>query len=252
MKKCFSMIRASAFVAVSLLLMSMLFVACDKDDDVDNVPAAGLMALNLAPDLSANIALDGSYLTAGPLNYTTYTGGYYRVFPGNRMVQTFDFSNSSLLDTTSVNFEQDKYYSVFVLGTQGNYENKIVSDDFDALSSMAGKAYIRYINAIPDASDPVVTITAGGTNTANTNVPYTTVSDFLPVDVGNVMIDVDNGGSIDAGRTISVEERGVYTALLIGMPGSTGTDSVAIRYIKNGTLEADAATMNSVKSTGSK
>ena len=252
MKKRFSMLRASVLVTVSLLLMSVFFVACDKDDHVDNTPAAGLMALNLAPDLSATIAIDGSYLTPAPLAYTTYTGGYYRIFPGSRMIQTFDFSNTNLLDTTSYNFEQDKYYSVFVLGTQGSYEHKIVFDDFDALTATAGKAYIRYINAIPDISNPVVTITAGGTNVADGSVPYTTVSNFLQVDAGDVMVDVDNGGTIDANRTVTLEERGVYTALLVGMPGSTGADSVSIRYVKNGTLDEEATTMNSVKPTGSK
>ena len=110
--------------------------------------------------------------------------------------------------STEFNFENEKYYSAFVVGVNGNYRNVVTLDNFDSLSSTSGNAYIRYINAITDSvNSPTVTISAGGSNIVNDNAAYASVSEFAAVAPGEVSIAVKNGTAIDANRSITVEAK---------------------------------------------
>ncbi len=82
-----------------------------------------------------------------------------------------------------------------------------------------------------------MTITANGTKVINTPAGFSSVSDFVAADPGQVTITVKNGSTIDASRTISLEQGKVYTVLLAGVPGATDTTkAVQIKYILNGSL----------------
>lgn len=242
MKNIFSSIRMSIIPASCFVLATVLLAACSKFDDDDNggdnTPVAGLMAFNLAPDQGAvAIALSESNLTNEPLAYTNYTGTYQRVFTGNRDVESYDYSNDSTLSKVSFNFEADKYYSLFVAGANGVYTNILTHDNFDSLNSTSGKAYIRYINAIPDSTKPTVTVSANGTNLINTPAGFSSVSDFTAADPGDITVSVKNNSTIDANRSFSLEQGNVYTVLLTGIPGDTDTTkAVQIKYILNGSL----------------
>ncbi len=240
MKNFFSirmrLLSAGLFVAAIVLLASCS--KFDDDNNNNNTPVAGLMAFNLSPDQgSVAVALSGNNLTNAPLAYTSYTGTYQRVFTGNREVESYDYSKDSSLAKVNFNFEADKYYSLFVAGANGVYKNILTHDNFDSLNSTTGKAYIRYINAIPDSTKPTVTIAANGTDVINAPSGFSSVSDFAAANPGNVTVTVKNNSNIDANRSITLEEGSVYTVLLTGIPGATDTTkAVQIKYILNGSL----------------
>jgi hypothetical protein len=162
------------------------------------------------------------------------------VYPGNRLVESVDYASGNALDSSSYNFEPNKYYSLFVTGNSGNYRNVIVRDNFDSLSISSGQAYVRYVNAIPDSSAPNVSIVANGENVINSNASFGSVSDFQAVTPGDVTIQVNNGSTINKSRTINIEQQKAYTVLVAGITGSTGNDSLQIRFIENGTLQQKA------------
>ena len=225
--------------AISVLAVSIFFIACKKSDNTTtNPPVSGLMAFNLATDKAVSITLSGNSITNLPLSFTSYTGTYLNVYSGNRLVQSFDYNSGNTIDSSSFNFEPQKYYSLFVTGTNGHYHNVIANDNFDSLAT--GQADIRYINAIPDSSSPSVSITANGNNVVNNNASFGSVSNFAAVVAGDVTIQVNNGGTINKTRTRALEPQKEYTVLLAGIPGSTGNDSLQIRYVVNGTLQQKA------------
>jgi hypothetical protein len=233
MKKVFLSFRRSIIAASALFAAAVLFTAClkNKDDDM-NIPAAGLMAFNLAPDQqSVVVTLNGNILTQTPLAFGSYNGGYQNIYTGERAVESYDYPASSPLATTSYKFEEDKYYSVYVVGTAGKYRNVISFDNFDSLSAISGKAYIRYINGITDSVN-APNVTVAGTSAA---APYASVSEFKAVDPGEVNIAV-SGAGVDASRAITVEAKRLYTVLLTGVPGATDATKVQIRFVSNGTL----------------
>ncbi len=229
----------------------ILFVACDKNNDNNNnnTSVSGLMAFNLAPDKAVSITLSGNPITNLPLSFTSYTGNYLNIYSGPRLVQSFDYNSNSSIDSSNYNFEPQKYYSLFVIGNNGSYKNVIVNDNFDSLNTT--QAYIRYVNAIPDSSSPMVTITANGDEVVNNNATFTSVSDFTAVAPGDVNIQVNNGNTINKSRTITLEQQKAYTVLLAGVPGSTGSDSLQIRFVVNGTLQQNAHKASAVGAVNS-
>lgn len=242
MKKFLLSFRTNIKIAGHLLLAGIVISACNKSDfKNDDTQVAGLMAFNLVPDRSAiSVALSGSSLGNIPLGYTTYTGVYVNIFPGTRSVESYDNISGSLLTTTTFNFEPDMYYSAFVAGANNNYRNIVVRDNFDSLSAISGLAFVRYVNAIPDSSKPTVMITANGSTIVNEQASFASVSSFRQVSPGSVTVDVSNSTTIDKHRTIGLEPRKVYTVLLLGRPGSSNSDSLQIRFVANGELDASA------------
>jgi hypothetical protein len=240
MKKFVSSARIVAAMAALILLGSAVLISCKKDnDDNTGIPVSGLMAFNLAPDVSAaGFSLSGSTLPSGPLAYNSFTGAYLAIYPGSRSVESFSYNSGGSLAASTFNFEPSKYYSVFLVGTDSTFENVIVADELDSLSG-SGKAFVRYINAISDASTPAVTISSNGSEVVNDNAAYKTVSAFTAVDPGSIAISVSNGSTIDADRTITLEQQKIYTILLTGKPDGTGDAAVQIKFIENGSIDGN-------------
>jgi hypothetical protein len=226
---------------LAMLTVGILFTACVKNkDDNMQTPVAGLMAFNLAPDQpSVFVTLGGNSLTQYPLVFTGYTGAYQSIYTGNRSVDTYNSPQNSLIASTSYNFEQNKYYSAFLVGYNNSYRNIVSLDNFDSLSTAQGSAYVRYINAITDSvNKPAVTISSGGNNVVNDNAAFGAVSDFKAITPGDISIAIKNTvNAIDTSRIINVVQNKVYTILLTGIPTSTNDSTrVKIRFIENGTL----------------
>lgn len=236
-------LNAVRWPAAGLFLTVMLFAACKKDENPGNIrtPAAGLMVFNLSPDKPAvGLSLSGSNLNLGVtgLGYNNFSGSYLPIYTGTRELRSFDYSTGSTIAISNGVFADSAYYSAFVLGANGNYQNVVVRDELDSLTAASGKAWVRYINAIPDSTgSPTVTITANGENVFNETASYGNLSSFNRVNAGTVSTSVSNEGSISASRNITLEENKIYTVLLTGLPGVTDSSkAVQIKFIQNGTI----------------
>ncbi|MES2847676.1 MAG: DUF4397 domain-containing protein [Bacteroidota bacterium] len=229
-------VRNFLIVAIS----AAIFASCKKDETPPVVtPAAGFMAFNLAPDQNAVVfSLSGSNVGTSTLPYNGYSGVYNPVYTGSREVRAFDNSTNTTLATTPGNFADSMYYSSFLIGTNGNYRTVLVQDNLDSLPVVAGKAYVRYINAITDSTIvPVVSVEATGETTITENAAFGNVSSFTQVNAGPLTTTVSDGINTLASRVITLEENKVYTLLLSGIPGtSDSTKVVQVKYIQNGTI----------------
>ncbi len=238
MKKSF--LSTAVYALISCVLLASVLSACSKTSNNTNTQqVSGIMAFNLVPDKAAglNLALSNNSLTQSPLLFTSYTGNYLSIYSGNDLVQVYDYTTNNVLTNTNYTFINNKYYSLFAVGANSVYSNVIVQDNFDSLSSTNGQAYVRYINAIPDSTNPKVTVSSNGTNAVSVNANFKSVSQFVPIAPGQVLVNINNGTSISSNRTITLEPQKAYTILLIGLPGSTdSTTAVQIKFIANGTL----------------
>ena len=235
--KLFSLLQNKFLYILAFSIIT--FSACKKSD-VPATPTSGLMAFNLIPDSTGPVVfvLSNKSITNTPLSFTNYTGNYLPVYSGTRDLRLYEANNpDSALAYTSFPFEAKKYYTAFAIGANGNYKNMIVDDQLDSLPSSTGNAFVRYINAIPDSTKPVVTITANGTDVVKENETFGKVSGFTAIAPGDISMKVSNESDISANRTITLEKDKVYTVLIMGMPGATDTTkAVQIRYIINGTI----------------
>jgi hypothetical protein len=210
----------------------LIFASCKKDEVAPRTPAAGFMGFNLALDKPlVGFSLSGHPISNSGLEFPAFTGNYLPIFPGARELKAYDFNSNSTIATSNETFVDSMYYSAFLVGNNGTYRNLVVQDNYDAVTPVSGKAWVRYVNAIPDSSTS--TVMMGETSAS---AKYGNVSAFEQVNSGDLEVSVKNGSTIDAGRTIAVEENRIYTILLVGLPNQTDTTrNVAIRYIQNGT-----------------
>ncbi|MEO6838943.1 MAG: DUF4397 domain-containing protein [Ginsengibacter sp.] len=219
---------------------TFLITSCKKTSTTDNISTqSGLMAFNLIPDSTFSIAFafSGASVTNAPLPYTNYTGSYFPITSGNQQLSLYKANPDSLIMNISLVFEPSKYYSAFAIGANGNYKQIVTNDEVDSLPTNTGNAFIRYVNAIPDSSKPAVTIALNGNNVVNTTTSFSDISNFTGVAPGSINVTLDNGSTISVNKTISVAANGVYTILLVGIPGATDTTrEVKITSIQNGTL----------------
>lgn len=220
--------------ALGILLAAFLFTSCKKDEpEFVRTPAAGLVAFNLAPDQPAvGFTLSGNNFANGAIGYNSYTGTYLPIYLGNREVRSFNYNNGSTIAISTATFKDSSFYSAFLVGVNGAYKNVVVEDNYDNVIPVAGKAWVRYINAITDSmTSPVVKI-----GSMSEPVPYASVSEFKQVDAGTVAASIDNSDNISSSRDLVLEENKIYTVLLVGMPGAMdSTKAIKIRYIQNGT-----------------
>lgn len=239
MKKSF--LFTAGYAVIGCILVGSLLSSCSKTSNNTNTQqVSGIMAFNLVPDKSAGIiiALSANSLTQTPILYTSYTGNYLSIYPGNMSIRAYDYTNTNTpITTDTYNFNNNKYYSLFVVGAANVYSNVIIQDNFDSLSSTNGQAYVRYINAIPDSSNPKVTISVNGANAVSENSHFKSVSQFVPVAPGQVTVNINNGTNISSTRNITLEQQKAYTVLMTGIPGSSDTTTaVQIKFITNGSL----------------
>lgn len=235
-------VRKNVLQLFTLLLGMASLSSCLKDNGNNTqAPVAGLMAFNLSPDAPAiGFTLSGNNFTNTPLAYTNYTGGYLGIYAGTRPVVAFDAISGNVLAGSDYTFDQEKYYSLFLV-KDTSYHNILVRDKIDTLAGTSGIAYVRYINAVPGLGSPMVKITQNGNDVINGNANFGTVSDFSAVQAGQITIKINSNDTLQVERTISVDERKVYTALLSGKPGvSDSSKAVSIKYITNGTLSPDS------------
>lgn len=241
MKNVLSSLRQRLSVALILFSLPVIFAACMKKDqaEIPDVPAAGLMAFNLAPDQqSIVIQLSGNSLTQQPLAFTNYTGVYRNIYVGDRQVQTFDYPDANPLVSGNYAFADSNYYSLFVVGVGDNYKNIIVNDKLDSLPTGTGNAFIRYVNAVTDSANaPHLTVSsAGGAAILDETPAYGAVSEFTSVTPGDLAVAISSSNT-DTSRNISVEANKVYTILLIGDPSAQDAfRRPQIKYIPNGTV----------------
>lgn len=220
-------------IAATILLSVFFLASCTKNDNSYNQPpVAGFMAFNLAPDQSSvGFLLSGNSLTNFGLAYTNYTGNYLPVYTGTREVAAVNYLNGNVLATATQAFADSSFYSGFLVGANGRHRNIIVEDNFDAVTPVTGKAWVRYVNAIADTvAQPTVTI--GDHSSA---AAFGSVSGFEQVAAGDVAVAVADAANFNASRNIAVEENKIYTILLVGQPGSTDPNlQVQIKFIQNG------------------
>ncbi len=227
----------SMFTVVCLSIGLLVSLAgCNKDNDGPQVQASALSVYNLSPDnISTQFVLSGNMIGQALPYQNVYS--YVSIYPGTRDLQVY--GNSSSLTTTTYTFDTSKYYSAFFIGANNEYSIKIVKDEYDSMSTSAGRAFIRFVYAVPDSSKPVVTMKSADSTAEYEGVRYSDVSSFIPVTPGNIEVNANNDSTIQVSRAIEVEQNKVYTIMIMGMTHATDeTKAIQIKYITNGTLEA--------------
>ncbi len=235
---------------VALSIAATFFTSCKKDRvGLQDAPEKAKVALfNVATptrSTSTSVAeiqgyqfyLDGVQMFTAPF-VANRTTGYLLVDPGNRVLRSDTAAAvvnvqtpSGVVNTTNLNAEAGKFYSVYYTGKIQSPEVVVTTDDLTRPT--AGKLKIRVINLSPDAGalDVAGRLTTDASPRQNifTNATYKTVNAFIEITPGYYSLEVRPTATTTALSTFTTDNQTVPQFL----PGSSARTAFAML------LEAD-------------
>ncbi|WP_346237161.1 DUF4397 domain-containing protein [Niabella insulamsoli] len=175
--KFFNLIFSKNLLTLSLL--AVVLASCSKSDDYQNLPDAAAVAIihASAGTPALDVALDNNRLG---VNYFDYTDRieYFRAYTGNRMLKVYNAgaSTANPIFSKSLNFDVNKYYSVFLVDTASKMDAVLIRDS--TRSAGADSVRIRFANMSPDAAGLSLYVGDNTTPIAS-NIPYKTAGNFF-------------------------------------------------------------------------
>lgn len=203
---------------LSIVGGTLLTVAgCSLNSDADQpLPPVSYVSLYQAspnsPDLK--IVLDQKTI-ANSFEYTDHTG-YLRFFTGDRKLEFGPASADNVVLDTTMKFEENKAYSIFVVDTYQKADMLVLNDNTDAPAE--GKSKIRFLNLSPDAPE-VSLVEKDSQASLFEGQGFKETSDFIEVDAGshNFVVKTASGGEVLLSLPNAVLLKGwSYTVLVRG------------------------------------
>lgn len=238
---------SNKILLAAFLIAAAFFQSCKKDRvGLQDAPDRAKIALfNVATptrSTSTSVAdiqgyqffLDGVQMFTAPF-VSNKTTGYVLVEPGQRVLRadtTAAVVNvvrpSAVVNTTNINAEAGKFYSVFYTGKNQSPEVVVTTDDLTRPT--ASKVKIRVINLSPDAGalDIAGRLTSDVTprQTIFTNATYKTANAFTEITPGYYSLEVRPTATTTALSTFTNDNQTVPQFL----PSSTSRTSFAMLF----------------------
>lgn len=217
--------------------MFLVFTGCLDDDSnpAPNYPVAFVSLYHGSPDAPAlDIEVDNNQINTSEFEYAEYTG-YLRFYTGDRNLKFGPFASSSVNIDTTVTFEANKAYSVFVADEFVNGGVVVLNDNSDPAAS--GKAKVRVINLSPDAGEVDFMIAAETDNWAS-DLAFKEATEFTEIDAGEFDFEVrasdDNELLLSLPNT-QLQSRYFYTIVIRGFetPPGGNTNVMAAQVLVN-------------------
>lgn len=185
--------KIALFTLVGGALM-LVVTGCKLDED-DNVqpPTAYVSLYNASPDSPGlSIIVDQRVINNNSFDYADNTG-YLRFYTGDRKLEFGPFGASNVVADTTLKFEEDKAYSVFIVDNFQTPEFLVLSDETPQPAE--GKAKVRFLNLSPDAPE-VNLLEAGSETPLISGQSFKETSEFVEVDAKqhNFEIKLTSGG----------------------------------------------------------
>jgi hypothetical protein len=205
------------YIGITALLLSATVISCKKDKiqtidaPIDVTQRAQIKYFNFgvgspgvnffANDVKVTGALStvGSETTTGSASGTVYPQSGYSVISGGAYTFKGQIPSTAATDpnlaiaTVQATLENGKYYTLYTSGlydaAQKRSDGFVVEDKLPAFNSTV--AYIRFVNAISNAPQPMSLYVKSSTNTAlpealaASSVAYKSGSDFVALPIGS-------------------------------------------------------------------
>jgi hypothetical protein len=205
----------------------------NKDDNVQPVPVGYVSLYHAAPNAPGlDISVDNRKINSQPFDYSSYSG-YLNFYTGNRHVTVSAVNANNALADTTIDVQEGKAYSVFIINRFANIETLVVRDS--AAIPASGKAMVRFVQLSPDAPALDVKIAGSSGDSWFTNAPFKQASAFKEVDASTYSFEIHQAGSSDVLATVNsatLNPGGYYTIVARGFvnppSGNTNVFSVEI------------------------
>ena len=217
-------------VALTISLSSCLN---NNDTDTVVVPVAYVSVYNASPDSPGlDVLVDNKQINSRPLEYSNYTG-YLQFYTGNRNLKFNSFNASNVLVDTTVTFQANKAYSVFVIDNTAEADALIVEDS--AATPAATNSLIRFVNLSPDAASVELTTDS---ESLFPSKAFKQITAFKEITAQSYTLQAkkDDHSVIVTAPGIVLQPGRAYTIIARGYlnPPSGNTNTFSIQVIDNG------------------
>jgi hypothetical protein len=222
---------------LGLLAVSAVFVACDKDDDNNDMSISKVMVVHASPNApNVDVRINNS-LALTNVAYPT-NSSYTQLNSGSTNIKVSPTGTTTNVIDATVNLEANKNYSVFAVDSVSKIKAAVVMDDLTAPAS--GKAHVRFFHFSPNAPAVDIAITGGsvlfGNRTFNDQSTNTSKAAFTPVNAGTYNLEVRAAGTntvVLALPNINLTAGKIYTVFAKGFLGGTGAQALGAQIIAN-------------------
>lgn len=230
------MIRAGVpSLLACLALVGMVSCLDNDDNNVQPSSVAYVSIYNASPDAPPlDIVVDNRQINSKPFDYSDYSG-YLQFYTGARNLEFSPFDANNVVIDSTITFEDQKVYSVFVVDNYAHADLLVLNDSSDNPAS--GKAKIRFINLSPDASD--VSLKAEGqTDALFSGQSFKEASGFKEVDAKSydLKVTADDGSNVALQLpATNFQAGGFYTIIVRGYrtPPGGNTNVLSAEVIVN-------------------
>ena len=222
---------------VSLVVLSVAFIACNKDNNKTDMSKSKLMVVHASPnapnvDVRINNAVS---LTNVPYpNNSNYT----EVNSGSTNIKVSPTGTTTYVIDATVNLDANKNYSVFAIDSVSKIKAAVVSDDLTAPAS--GKAHVRFFHFSANAPAVDIAVTGGAVlfsnRKFNDQATNASLANFTPLNAGTYNLEVRAAGTntvVLALPNITLTARKIYTVFAKGFLGGTGAQALGAQIIAN-------------------
>lgn len=198
-----------------LALLLTVITSCSKDDGP--VPPNLMIVNGLTDGDKVNCIIDGITMATdiAPLGYSNYI----QPSEGSRHIEIVPQAGGGVLHAGNYTMENNKSYSLFLLGTKKDVLVTPMEDNRGTPAS--GKVRIRFIHANPNIG-PIDIFDAGDGRGLTNNLAYGKCSEEWLMDAGNRRLQVRKFGQsttwYDLGNQV-FESKGIYTIIYYGKFG---------------------------------
>lgn len=213
-----------------------LLTSCDDDDDI--LTYARINVVHASPDApGVDLLVDNTKRNSTDLTYPNSTG-YLSVLSGNRNLKINAAGTTNTVASATINFMQDKNYSLFAYNTLAQIGLLAVEDNLTPPAG--GQAHLRFFHLSPDAPAVTVgTVANGGTfspvfsdRSFETQASATANRDFTPVPSGTYTFEVRvAGNTVLTIPNILLQAGKIYTVFAKGLVAGVGTQALSAEVI---------------------
>ncbi len=216
------------------LFFSVGMSGCLKENAPEPQIFAGVAIYHSSPDSpDLNIIIDNEVINSVPFKYQNYSN-YIEVLDGGRRFRFNKSSDGSNLIDATLNFEESKSYTLFIVNTLSKIELLRIEDVTDFPASGNGK--IRCLQLSPDA--PQVEIRWQGESTPLfSGLTFKQLKDFIEVPANKKTLEVKvigGSGKIVTLPDVDIQEGKNYTILVEGFDKPPAfINGLTVRVIAN-------------------
>jgi len=230
-------------VIAGCMFLSVLMVACKKDDNDSPQQDARVIMVNASPgdSVAYDFYFNDAKFNTQPLNYPA-NSGYVALKPANYTIKVAAVNTINPLASGSYGINGGKSYSVFTYDTLLAGKIKLFATEDDLTAPAAGKAKVRFFHLSPVslavdilANDSVVFANRSYADNVSNNAKGA----FISVNAGVYTVKVKLAGSSPAipalltMNNISFSDGVIYTIFAKGKVNGTGVNALGADVIIN-------------------